>query len=64
MFYTKETKKEKEMKYILSVTIVCSLLTMMVVLSGCSAKFDGYDPSTAMVRWILTSSNKWKLGYM
>ena len=51
-------KKEKEMKYVISVTIVCSLLTMMVVLSGCSAKFDGYDPSTAMVRWILTNNNK------
>jgi len=33
---------------ILKIGIVCLLL------SGCSAKFDGYDPSTAMVRWILT----------
>jgi len=33
---------------ILKIGIICLLL------SGCSAKFDGYDPSTAMVRWILT----------
>ena len=46
------------MKYILSVTIVCSLLTMMVVLSGCSAKFDGYDPSMSAIRWVLTSGSK------
>ena len=26
-----------------------------VFLVGCSAKFDGYDPSTAMFRWILTN---------
>ena len=47
------------MKYILSVTIVCSLLTIMVVLSGCSnAKFDGYDPSMSAIRWVLTSGSK------
>ena len=40
--------KEKEMKYI-KIGIICLLLT------GCSAKFDGYDPTTAMFRWILTS---------
>ena len=27
---------------------------MMVVLTACTnLKFDGYDPSTAMVRWII-----------
>ena len=34
---------------IVKIGIICLLL------SGCSAKFDGYDPSTAMVRWILTN---------
>ncbi len=33
---------------ILKIGIIC------VLLSGCSAKFDGYDPSTAVVRWIIT----------
>jgi hypothetical protein len=33
---------------ILKIGIICLLL------SGCSAKFDGYDPSTAMLRWIIT----------
>ena len=34
------------------VIIVCILLT------GCSAKFDGYDPSTTLVRWILTHDSR------
>jgi hypothetical protein len=47
------------MKYLISVTIVCSLLTMMVVLSGCSrTKFDGFDPTTSTVRWIITEFSK------
>ena len=33
---------------IVKIGIVCLLL------SSCSAKFDGYDPSTAMVRSIIT----------
>ena len=33
---------------IVKIGIICLLL------SGCSAKFDGYDPSTAMLRWIIT----------
>ena len=33
---------------ILKIGVIC------VLLSGCSAKFDGYDPSTAVVRWIIT----------
>jgi len=33
---------------IIKIGIICLLL------SGCSAKFDGYDPSTAMLRWIIT----------
>ena len=39
---------KEEMKYI-KIGIVCLLLT------SCSAKFDGYDPTTAMFRWILTN---------
>ena len=33
---------------IVIIGIICLLL------SACSAKFDGYDPSTAMLRWIIT----------
>ncbi len=31
------------------------VLIILILLTGCSAKFDGYDPSTAMFRWILTN---------
>ena len=34
------------------------VLIILILLTGCSAKFDGYDPSTAMVRWILTNEKK------
>ncbi len=27
---------------------------IIIWLTGCSAKFDSYDPTTAMFRWILT----------
>ena len=33
---------------ILKIGIVCLLL------SGCSAKFDSFDPTTTTLRWILT----------
>ena len=33
---------------IVKIGIICLLL------SAGSAKFDGYDPSTAMLRWIIT----------
>jgi hypothetical protein len=33
---------------ILIIGIVCLLL------SACSAKLDGFDPSTSVVRWIIT----------
>ena len=29
-------------------------MIMFLLLTNCSAKFDGYDPSTAMLRWIIT----------
>jgi len=31
------------------------VLIILILLTGCSAKFDGYDPTTAMFRWILTN---------
>ena len=30
------------------------VLILFVLLTGCSAKFEGYDPTTAMLRWIIT----------
>ena len=34
------------------------IIIVLVLLTGCSAKFDGYDPSTAIVRWIITHDAK------
>tara|TARA_B100000519_G_scaffold162530_1_gene145285 strand:- start:341 stop:451 length:111 start_codon:yes stop_codon:yes gene_type:complete len=34
------------------------LIISFLFLVGCSAKFDGYDPTTAMFRWILTNEKK------
>jgi hypothetical protein len=31
------------------------LIISFVLLVGCSAKFDGFDPSTTALRWIITS---------
>ena len=31
------------------------VLIILILLTGCSAKFDGYDPTTAMFRCILTN---------
>ena len=31
------------------------VLIILILLTGCSAKFDGYDPTTAMFRWIITN---------
>ena len=32
---------------------------MMVLLTACtSAKFDGFDPTTATLRWIITQDKK------
>ena len=30
------------------------ILFICVILSGCSAKFDSFDPTTTTLRWILT----------
>ena len=34
------------------------ILIILILLTSCSAKFDGYDPTTAMFRWILTNEKK------
>jgi len=34
------------------------VLIILILLTGCSAKFDGYDPTTTMVKWILTNEKK------
>jgi hypothetical protein len=34
------------------------IIISFILLTGCSAKFDGYDPSTAIVRWIITHEKK------
>ena len=33
-------------------------LMVVLLLTNCSAKFDGYDPSTAMLRWIITHDTR------
>ena len=33
-------------------------MIVFLLLSNCSAKFDGYDPSTAMLRWIITHDTR------
>ena len=32
------------------------LIISFLFLVGCSAKFDSYDPTTAMFRWVLTNN--------
>ena len=34
------------------------VLVLIVLLTGCSAKFDGYDPTTAIFRWIITNDSR------
>jgi len=35
------------------------LLMMVMILTNCTKiKFDGYDPSTALVRWIITNDTR------
>jgi uncharacterized protein YceK len=34
------------------------VLIIVFLLSGCASKFDGFDPSTSMVRWILTHDSR------
>mgnify|MGYP006921966569 CR=1 FL=1 len=37
------------------------LIIILILLTGCSAKFDGYDPTTAMLRWIITNDKKFSV---
>ena len=34
------------------------VLIILILLTGCSAKFDSYDPTTTMLRWIITNDKK------
>ena len=34
------------------------LIIILVLLTGCSAKFDGYNPTTSIVKWIMTNEKK------
>jgi hypothetical protein len=39
-------------------TKMIRVLILLVLLTGCSAKFEGYDPTTAMLRWIITHDTR------
>ena len=34
------------------------LLIILILLTGCSAKFDSFDPTTSALRWIITNEKK------
>ncbi len=34
------------------------VLIILILLTGCSAKFDGYDPTTSIIKWIMTNEKK------
>jgi len=34
------------------------LIIILVLLTGCSAKFDGFDPTTSALKWIMTNEKK------
>jgi len=34
------------------------LLIILILLTGCSAKFDSFDPTTSALKWILTNEKK------
>jgi hypothetical protein len=34
------------------------LIIILILLTGCSAKFDSFDPSTTALRWIMTHEKK------
>ena len=33
-------------------------ILILILLSGCSAKFDSFDPMTSTLRWVITNSDK------
>ena len=34
------------------------LMIMFLLLTNCSAKFDGFDPTTTALRWIITNDTR------
>jgi hypothetical protein len=34
------------------------VLIILILLTGCSGKFDGFDPTTSALRWMLTNEKK------
>ena len=34
------------------------VLIILILLTGCSAKFDGFDPTTSVLKWMVTSEKK------
>ncbi len=34
------------------------LIIILILLTGCSAKFDSFDPTTSALRWMLTNEKK------
>jgi hypothetical protein len=44
--------------YVSKDTKMIRVLILLVLLTGCSAKFEGYDPTTAMLRWIITHDTR------
>jgi len=34
------------------------VLIILILLTGCSAKFDSFDPTTSALRWIMTNEKK------
>ena len=34
------------------------ILIILILLTGCSAKFDSFDPTTSALRWIMTNEKK------
>jgi hypothetical protein len=37
------------------------IISMMVLLTNCTSRFDGFDPTTSMVRWIIQHDAKQNL---
>ena len=34
------------------------VLVILILLTGCSEKFDSFDPTTSALRWIMTNEKK------
>tara|TARA_R100000654_G_scaffold73405_1_gene106182 strand:- start:398 stop:508 length:111 start_codon:yes stop_codon:yes gene_type:complete len=33
-------------------------LIIFILITGCSAKFDSFDPTTSILKWVITSEKK------